>query len=219
MADIPPDRTTARPPLPITLFTAAYIIIAAVAALAAGNAEFLFYIAVLIILAAAVALVHARMHLSRPLLWLLTVWGLLHMAGGLLPVPDSWPIDGDTRVLYSWWIIPRDGVAPGQLGGWLKYDHILHAYGYAVTALLLWQVLRGLVLQHTGSLLRPTIGMMVLVVAAATGFGALNEVVEFSTTLFAQTNVGGYVNTGIDLICNLLGALIAATIILFFKHD
>jgi hypothetical protein len=60
----------------------------------------------------------------------------------------------------------------------------------------------------------PTFGLMVLCAAAGLGFGALNEVVEFlATLLIAETNVGGYRNTGWDLISNLIGATVAASLI------
>ena len=56
---------------------------------------------------------------------------------------------------------------------------------------------------------------MVIAAAAGMGLGALNEVVEFVATRIAETNVGGYVNTGWDLVYNALGASLAAVIILF----
>ena len=60
----------------------------------------------------------------------------------------------------------------------------------------------------------PTFGLMVLSAASALGFGALNEVIEFIATLLVpETNVGGYRNTGWDLIANLCGATIAAALI------
>jgi hypothetical protein len=68
-------------------------------------------------------------------------------------------------------------------------------------------------LYGTGSspVTRPTFGMLVLCVAVASGFGALNEVVEFAATLLVpETNVGGYVDTRWDLVANLVGAVIAA---------
>jgi len=195
------------------VFTALYVIAAALAALLRGNTEFAFYIVVMLVMIAGVGLVHMRLQLTATLLWLLSIWGLLHMAGGLVPVPDSWPIAGDVRVLYSWWVIP-DGDAPGRLGGWLKYDHVVHAYGYGVTTLLLWQVTRALVYEKSRHALQPSIGIMVITVAAASGFGAFNEIVEFTATLFAETNVGGYVNTGLDLVANTTGAIIGAIIIM-----
>ena len=57
-------------------------------------------------------------------------------------------------------------------------------------------------------------GPVVLCAAASIGFGALNEVIEFiATRLFTKTNVGGYENTGWDLVSNAVGAIIAAVII------
>jgi hypothetical protein len=46
------------------------------------------------------------------------------------------------------------------------------------------------------------------------GFGALNEVVEFIAVLtIPNTNVGGYENTGWDLVANLTGTVVAAVCI------
>lgn len=46
------------------------------------------------------------------------------------------------------------------------------------------------------------------------GFGAANEIVEFIAVLtIPNTNVGGYENTGWDLVSNFAGSVIAATII------
>lgn len=43
------------------------------------------------------------------------------------------------------------------------------------------------------------------------GLGALNEVVEFVATLVQpQSNVGGYRNTGFDLVFNMLGSGVVA---------
>ena len=42
------------------------------------------------------------------------------------------------------------------------------------------------------------------------GVGALNEVVEFFASRTFAANVGGYVNTGWDLVANLLGCATAA---------
>ena len=61
--------------------------------------------------------------------------------------------------------------------------------------------------------LRPTTGLLTLVAAAGMGLGALNEVIEFTATRFTDTNVGGYENTGWDLVYNALGAAIAALVI------
>jgi len=169
------------------------------AGLARGNREFIFYVAVLVVLMGLVVAVHRRVGLPSALLWALAAWGVLHMAGGLVPVPASWPIAGEVRVLYSWWIIPER----------LKYDMAVHAYGFGITTWLCWEGLR-----RALPAARPSPGLLVLCAAGGMGFGALNEVIEFSATLlFEDTNVGGYVNTGYDLIANLTGSATAATAI------
>ena len=46
------------------------------------------------------------------------------------------------------------------------------------------------------------------------GRGALNEVVEFAAShLLSATNVGGYENTGRDLVANLCGSLTAGVLL------
>lgn len=190
---------------PVAGFTMAYLAVAVSIALTRGNVEFLFYVAVMLILAGAVWVVHRQVGLNNAVLWGLSIWGLAHMAGGLLVVPEGWPVNADSRVLYSLWIIPD----------LLKYDHVVHAYGFGMTTWVCWQGLRAAVHRRTGAG-TPTFGLMVLSATAGMGFGALNEIVEFVATLLVpETNVGGYVNTGWDLVANLFGATTAAALIWF----
>ena len=185
--------------MPVGAFTAVYLVLAIVWARRAGNSEFMLYIGVVIALSAGIGLLHARIRLSVASLWCMSVWGLVHMAGGLVEVPSSWPINGENHVLYSLWLIPDR----------LKYDQVVHAYGFGVTTWLCWQGLSA----ATGAT-RPTFGLLVLCAAGGMGFGAMNEVIEFAATLLVpETNVGGYFNTGWDLVSNLVGCTIAATII------
>jgi hypothetical protein len=135
------------------------------------------------------------------------------MAGGLITVPEDWPTDGGFRVLYSWWVLTSPMASAGEPSGWLKYDQIVHAYGFGVATWLCWQGLCGALRPLVGDTPHPTPGLMVLVAAAGMGLGALNEVVEFIATRITVTNVGGYVNTGWDLIFNAVGASIAAAIL------
>jgi hypothetical protein len=191
-------------------FTGAYLLAASIAAWASGNTEFVFYLVVMVILVGLLGVVHARIDVPTGLVWALAVWGALHMAGGLVPVPEHWPIGGDQAVVYSWWLIPHAGMHGANSTGWLKYDQLVHAYGFAITAWLCWVGLRAI----AGPTLRPTFGALLIVVAASCGFGAMNEIVEFAATMISpSTNVGGYVNTGWDLVFNLAGAIIAAGVI------
>ena len=199
------DKHHARTLWAVAAFTMAYVLAAALGAVLSGNREFIFYIAVMLLLMGAVAFIDRRIHFSALVLWGLSLWGLAHMAGGLVPIPESWPVGGPVRVLYSWWLIP----------GYLKYDHVVHAYGFGVTTWACWEGLCS-ILAGRGDIsrVRPTIGMLLLCGAAALGFGALNEIVEFCAVLLVpETNVGGYENTGWDLVSNLAGVMIATTAI------
>ncbi len=192
--------------LPVIVFNAVYMIAAITASMMKGNREFLFYIIVMLVLIGVMVLVHRRVRLTMPLLWAFSVWGLLHMAGGLVPLPAGWPYNGEHAVLYSWWLIPD----------LLKYDQVVHAYGFGITTWLCWHGLSRSVRASDGGPLRPTGGLLLLCAAAGMGFGALNEVVEFIAVLtIPNTNVGGYLNTGWDLVANLAGATIAALVIRF----
>ncbi len=188
---------------PVALFTSLYLVGALMTAVQGSNYEFLLYIGVVVLMMGVVWVVHGRVALTSGALWCLSIWGLAHMAGGLVVVPESWPVMGTNRVLYSLWLIPDR----------LKYDHVVHAYGFGVTTWVCWQGLRA-ALGGRHQRVRPTPGLMLLCAAAGLGFGALNEVIEFAATLLVpETNVGGYLNTGWDLVANLFGATVAVTAI------
>lgn len=199
---IEPRAITPAIPKSIVLFTGAYLIPAIAAAFWTHNGEFVFYSVVMAIQAVLVIVTHRRCSFTQPVLWGLTLWGLAHMVGGLVPVPESWPTNGPIRVVYSWWIIPNR----------LKYDQVVHAFGFGVMTFVCWEGLTAIVRHlRPQEPWRPTFGVLLLCVAASTGFGALNEVIEFVATLLVpETNVGGYVNTGWDLVSNLIGAIAAA---------
>lgn len=194
---------------PVAAFTIGYLAIALVAGLLRGNDEFLFYIGVMLVLMGLVWAVNRAVGLSTGALWALSVWGLIHMAGGLVVVPAGWPVNAESRVLYSLWLIPER----------LKYDHLVHAYGFGVTTWVCWQGLRSAIRKRSGSAPMPAFGLLVLAAAAGLGFGALNEVIEFVATLtMPETNVGGYINTGWDLVANTVGATVAVILIRMFDR-
>jgi len=172
------------------------------------NNEFILYAAVLVVLGGVLLFLHRQVHLHTAALWGLCLWGLAHLCGGLLPVPHDWPVNpGEPHVLYNWWIYRP----------WLKYDQLIHACGFGLTTWICWQSLQRIFFNR-GTQITPTFGLLVLCMAAGMGFGALNEVLEFlATRLMPQTNVGGYENTGWDLVFNLLGSVMAAILIALFS--
>lgn len=160
--------------------------------LLAANHEFLIYAIIALVL---VTLIHAgdrKFGFSSAVLWGFNLWLLLHILGGLWPVGDS--------VLYSLVLIDIVG-EPYSI---LKYDQVVHTYCYFVIAFLLWRVVAAASPNASTPLLAA------ITVMAASGVGGLNEIVEFAATvLVPDTNVGGYENTAIDLVANLLGACLA----------
>jgi hypothetical protein len=188
--------------IPLVAFTLAYFMAGIILILVRQDYEFLVYLGVMAAVTALILHVHRRVNLVLASLWGMSVWGLLHLAGGLVAVPADWPVSG-SQVLYSWWLIPR----------FLKFDNIVHAYGFGLATWICWQGLAAS-LHSQNQPARPTVGRLTLAAAAGQGFGALNEVLEFIVTLVVpNTNVGGYVNTGWDLVCNLLGSLLAVLLI------
>jgi hypothetical protein len=116
---------------------------------------------------------------------------VVHLAGGLVRVGDD--------VLYN--------TSPGP--ELLRYDHFGHALGILVGAFLVWETFLRDAFAVTGR------GSLVAVtVLAALGLGALNEAVEFIATLaHGGGHVGGYTNTGWDLVTNTVAGLLAGVMI------
>jgi uncharacterized membrane protein YjdF len=155
-----------------------------------GNAEFLFYGGVMIVLAGAVLALDRKVRLSHLALVGLVMWALLHLAGGTVRVGDG--------VLYSWRPVAE---LP-------KYDQVVHFFGFAVATLVAWECLAHAIAARTGERPRATTGLVTGAALIGMGLGGMNEVVEFVATLtLAETNVGGYGNTGWDLVSNLAGCV------------
>ncbi len=170
---------------------------------AIGNFEFIVYVITMAGLIALVGLNLARAAFPPVMLWALSLWGLLHMAGGGVPVGDS--------VLYSMPLLP---VIETERYMILKYDQAVHAYGFGVTAWLLWHLMT----RHFPAT-RGSVTALVYPLFGAMGLGALNEMIEFTAVLLVpETNVGGYYNTALDLVFNALGAGAAVALIGFGRR-
>ena len=194
-----PPASPHKFPLPQAVAFGVIMLPSFAAAVLLRNAEFGFYAVVTTLLALGVWAMHRRVGFTGALLWLLVAWAALHMIGGLVPVP-AWLPAREPRVFYNLWVVPPK---------WLKYDQVVHAFGFGVTAWAVWQGLRSMF-----PTARPTWGVLLICGTAAMGFGALNEVVEFAAVLaVGETNVGGYENTLWDLVSNTVGALAACVLI------
>lgn len=178
---------------------------AAALALRAFNQEFIFYGLVMLALIGAVWWLDSRVRLSTLSLWCLAVWGLAHMMGGTVPIPERLTEPGEQSVLYSLRLMP-----------WLpKYDQVVHAFGFFTSTLVAWRAMNASVEGIApGRSLPRTLGPIFAAMMVGMGLSAMNEIIEFVATLiFPNTNVGGYVNTGWDLVSNLTGCVIAGVLI------
>jgi hypothetical protein len=137
-----------------------------------------------------VMLLDQRVGFSPWILWALAVWGSAHMAGGLVPFGEG--------VLYN----------ANLAGTVIHYDRVVHAFGFGVATVACWETLVAI---EPSVVMTP--GMAALVALMGMGVGAANEVVEFAASHLFASNVGGYENTGWDLVANLLGCTVAATAI------
>lgn len=158
------------------------------AALLRGNQEFLMYASTLFVLVGLLIALHRKLRFSTLALWLFNTWLLLHLLGGMATF-------NGVR-LYD--VVLIDLIAaPFSI---LKYDQLVHVICYvAIGRLVMEGLQRG----------PDWPGKAVVAMLAASGIGGLNEVIEFSAVvMLGSTGVGGYTNTALDLVANVLGAII-----------
>lgn len=177
-------------------FTIAYLLGAAYFYVSKGNWEFIAYLGVTLGVGLLILGTVERSNLDRVALWGLSIWGFLHMLGGILPVGDG--------VLYGWKIV--EILNRGGDFYILKMDQVIHFYGFGVAALVIHQLIGSRVVANTHP------GMLIFFAwIGGMGLGAVNEVIEFLAFVsLEQTGVGDVYNTGLDLNFNLAGALTGA---------
>ena len=177
-----------RKEIPILLVNVAYMSVFTVVALRNLNFEFLLYVGVVLVIAGWILCKQRTVLFPRPILWGLTVWGLMHMVGGNIRL--------DGAMIYSLQLIPKV----------LRFDQLVHAFGFGVATLVCHHLL-------TPYLKEGITGwgaLSVLIVLMGSGLGAINEIIEFvAERSFKETGVGGYDNTLWDLVFNLIGATLA----------
>lgn len=161
------------------------------------NYEFVIYVGVVLVVMIWIGLTLTRVQYAMRTLIGLTLWGLMHMAGGGIPV--------GTGRLYDVILIPLSQSLPI-----LRYDHVVHIAGFGVCTWLCYDLLKG----QLDSPKRIPFSLALVLVMAGLGFGAFNELLEFGVTLTVpEAGVGGYMNTALDLCANLIGAILAMIVI------
>jgi len=163
------------------------------------NYEFLLYIGVIIFFFIVILLTNKTVNYSNITLWGLTIWAFLHMAGGSLRIKGE--------VLYAFIIIPIS-----ETYQVFRFDQFVHIVGFAVATLIMYELIKPLLKDK----FTKWTALSIVIVMAGLGIGALNEIVEFfATVIVPKTGVGGYINTSLDLVSDLIGAVIAMIVIRF----
>ena len=163
------------------------------------NYEFMIYVGAIIICLTLIAVSFFRITYSYATLTGLTIWSLMHMAGGGVYI-------NGVR-LYDIILLPLSQTYPI-----LRYDQLVHTFGFAAATLTMFDLLRPLLKEN----LQHFIALSIVVVMAGLGVGAFNEIVEaLVAATIPQSGVGGYVNTALDLIADFIGAILAMVFIKF----
>lgn len=188
--------------LPILLVNLIALIGFAIYFLRQANHEFVMYVLVIAFFLVVFIFARKKIHFPDFVLWLLTLWALLHMCGGSVRISGV--------LLYDIILIPLSETMPV-----FRFDQLVHIIGFGTSTLVMFYILK--------PLLRPGIkapvSLAILLVSTGLGVGAFNEILEFSATILVpQTGVGGYVNTSLDLVSNMIGAILASAFAVVFLN-
>lgn len=190
-------------PKAVLAFSALYLVLGGLYFLQDLNFEFVIYIVVIV---AAFALLFGTLRITKfptYILWLISIWGLLHILGGSVPTPDG--------VLFAYKIYPF--IDYGGDFYILKYDQVVHGYLYGVMSLVFLHVLT-----KTLKAVGPAWILFLLATMASMGVSAMNEIMEFLIAISLERNgVGGYENAMLDLIFNFSGAILATAIVFILR--
>jgi len=157
------------------------------------------YLTVVLACTAIVAIADRSVGFGDGALWLLVLTGTLHLCGGLLPDPAN-----DGGVLYETWLVPRV----------LRFDQVVHAIGSAAATVGSWQLL-GTWLDLDRA---PARTQAFVAALAGLGKGAFNEVFEFLVAVrLPGAHVGGFENTGWDLVFDTGGVVAAACFLVWSR--
>lgn len=179
----------------VIAFSGAYLALGGLYFARDFNLEFVIYVGVIVAIFAGVFATLRYTEFPVWMLWLLSVWGLMHVAGGAVPTGDG--------VLFAYRIYPVFD-AGGEFYI-LKYDQVVHFCLYALVALMSYHVLR-VPLRVAGY----TFLVALTAALISLGVSGLNEIMEFLIAVnLEQHGVGGYENAMLDLCFNWAGAVVA----------
>ncbi|MES2748869.1 MAG: DUF2238 domain-containing protein [Patescibacteria group bacterium] len=188
----------------IIAFSTSYLLAGGIYFLKDFNNEFVIYVAVIVAIFIGVFSTLRKTLFPVWMLCLLSIWGLMHVAGGAVQIGD--------HVLFAHRIYPFL-----DYGGdfyILKYDQVVHAYLYGLVALMAHHTLR-VPLKVTGHVF--LVGLAAAMISL--GISGLNEIMEFLIAVTLEENgVGGYENAMLDLIFNFSGAVLALLLLCIVRR-
>jgi hypothetical protein len=165
-----------------------------------GNIEFSSYGIVTLFLFYIIIWMDKKYNFPLISLWFFSAWIIMHLLGGGIKVLGV--------RLYDLVLINIIG-DPYFI---LRYDQFVHAYCYFAFGILFYYILK----KHMKNASKTA--LIVFAILSSLGVGLLNEVIEFGMVVFADAAdaVGGYINTALDLVFNLIGAIIGVFFAKFF---
>lgn len=170
-------------------FTLTYAAAFATFGAAAGQRRVVAYLLVLGVTAGIACAAHRVVRFTPAVCWALSLAGLLHLVGGLVPSPQE-----GAPVFYETWLLP----------GALKYDQAVHATVSAVLTFAAMQVVRR---------------RLALAACVAFSLGLVNEAFELASAMrFHDAYVGGFENTYWDVVFNVVG-IVAASLWLYLTGE
>ncbi len=169
------------------------------------NYEFVGYIVVVSLVLILILFTNKKVNYPNFVLWGLTLWGLMHMCGGGILFNEG------TKKLYAVILIP---LVSGEYNIF-RYDQLVHIVGFGVSTLIMYAIIKS----HIDLKTKGKVALGIIVVMAGLGVGAINEIIEFTATTMVETGVGGYINNSLDLVSDLIGAILAWGYIFMKKYE
>ncbi len=179
-----------------TITTYTFLAILLIYFIVKANYEFTGYTVVAALIYYIVLKVDKKYDFPPSAIWFFAAWIAMHLLGGSVYISG-------TRLYDIVLINLFNGGGEFMI---LKYDQFVHAYCYFAISILMYFVLKKHMKSNQGA------ALVTFTVLSSIGIGLLNEVVEFAMVIFvdAADAVGGYYNTALDLVFNLIGALIGS---------
>lgn len=183
--------------LPILISILCALVVFSVHYVTRKNYEFIIYVGVIFVFLVILIVTNEKIYIPNAVLWALVLWAVMHMAGGSVHINGT--------LLYKMMIISLSERYPI-----FRFDQLVHIVGFGVATIALFYLLK--------PLLRPDVkgwtALSIILVAAGLGVGTFNEIVEFIvSSSVPESNVGGYLNTCLDSVSDLIGAILAMVVI------